>query len=51
MTQAQKVFEAIMRVKGNTDFETTATGKYKNQSVQTRWSYFQMGWEMREVSK
>mgnify|MGYP000152028317 FL=1 len=49
MKEAQKIFEAIMRVKGHTDF-TIAKNKYSNPSMQTRWSYFQLGWEMREVT-
>lgn len=50
MTQAQKVFEAIMQVKGQTDFAKTDTGKYVNSNIQTRWNYFQMGWKMCEVA-
>lgn len=50
MTQTQKVFEAIMRAKGHTDF-TITKNKYSNPSMQVRWSYFQLGWEMREVTK
>lgn len=47
MTQAQKVFEAIQKSKGQTNFEKTSSGKYINQAIQTRWNYFQLGWEMR----
>lgn len=50
MTQTQKVFEAIMRAKGHTDF-TIVKNKYTNPNMQVRWSYFQLGWEMREVTK
>ena len=50
MTQAKKVFEAIMRAKGHTDF-TEIKGHYANSSLVTRWNYFLLGWEMREVSK
>ena len=50
MSKAQQIFEAIMRVKGHTDFQMIR-GKYVNGSLQTRWVYFQMGWEMREVTK
>jgi len=39
-----------MRVKGHTDFTMTSTGKYKTPALQVRWSYFQLGWEMREVT-
>jgi len=46
---AQRVFEATMRVKGHTDFTMTRTGKYKIPALQMRWSYFQLGWEMRGV--
>lgn len=49
MTQAQKVFEAIMRSKGHTDFNQTK-GRYTNPGLQTRWSYFMMGWEMAKVT-
>jgi hypothetical protein len=45
MTKAQRVFEAIMRTKGHTDF-SQHKGRYTNANLQTRWNYFQMGWEM-----
>ena len=50
MTHCQKVFEAIMRTKGHEDFEMNATGRYIVPALQTRWSYFQLGWEMKEVT-
>lgn len=50
MTRAQQVFEAIMRTKGHTDFSKSNTGKYNNLSLGVRWAYFQLGWEMREVT-
>jgi hypothetical protein len=49
MTKAQQIFEAIMRTKGHTDF-TQHKGRYANPSMQTRWNYFQMGWEMSKVT-
>jgi hypothetical protein len=49
MSKAHKVFEAIMRTKGHTDFDQTK-GRYTNASLQTRWIYFQMGWEMAGVT-
>jgi hypothetical protein len=49
MTKAQQIFEAIMRTKGHTDF-TQYKGRYTNPSMQTRWNYFQMGWEMSKVT-
>jgi hypothetical protein len=49
MTKAQQIFEAIMRTKGHTDF-TQDKGRYTNPSMQTRWNYFQMGWEMSKVT-
>ena len=49
MNQARQVFEAIMRSKGHTKFERTSTGKYKHLSLQVRWNYFQLGWEMGQV--
>ena len=48
MTQAQKVFEAMMRAKGYTDFSATK-GRYTSGGIQTRWNYFLLGWEMRGV--
>ena len=39
-----------MRTKGHTEFAMGTTGKYLSNSVQVRWSYFQLGWEMREVT-
>lgn len=49
MTKAQQVFEAIMRTKGHADFKKSGN-KYNNQSLQIRWNYFQLGWEMREAT-
>ena len=49
MNQDRKMFEAVMKAKGNTDFSMSSTGKYLNQAMQTRWNYFQLGWEMRGV--
>mgnify|MGYP007031424825 FL=1 len=39
-----------MRTKGHTDFTTSDKGKYNVGALQTRWIYFSMGWEMREVT-
>jgi hypothetical protein len=50
MSQAQVIFEAIMRGKGHTDFNMNANGKYSVPSLQMRWSYFQLGWEMKAVT-
>ena len=50
MTKAQQMFEAIMQSKGHNDFHKSATGKYLVPSIQTRWVYFKMGWNMCEVS-
>ena len=49
MSKAQTIFEALMRTKGYTDL-TQKNGRYNSSSVQTRWNYFQMGWEMRGVT-
>lgn len=49
MSKAQTVFEAIMRTRGHEDF-SQRKGRYVNMSLQTRWNYFQMGWEMRGVT-
>ena len=48
MKQEQKVFEALMTAKGYTDF-TQVKGRYVNAGVQTRWNYFQLGWQLRGV--
>ena len=45
------IFEALMRSKGHTDFRLTKTGRYAVPAIQVRWSYFQLGWEMRGVNK
>jgi hypothetical protein len=50
MSRAQKVFESIMRTKGHSEFTMNDTGKYLNGALQTRWLYFQLGWEMCEVT-
>lgn len=50
MTHCQKIFESVMRTKGHTDFNMSPTGKYYNPSLQMRWNYFQLGWEMREAT-
>lgn len=39
-----------MRTKGHTEFAMSTTGKYINTNVQVRWGYFQLGWEMKEVT-
>ena len=44
---SQQIFEARMRGKGHTDFTKNPKGKYLVPAMQMRWSYFQMGWEMR----
>lgn len=46
MSKAQQIFEAMMRAKGYTDI-TTEKGRYLNPSIQTRWNYFLLGWELR----
>lgn len=47
----REVFEAIMQSKGHTDFSKRQTGVYSNPSLQTRWVYFQLGWNMRGVEE
>ena len=50
MTQAQKIFLALMRSKGYTDNDIKMDkGRYVNQAMQTRWNYFRLGWEMRGI--
>ena len=48
MTQAQRVFEAMMIAKGYEDLEIVK-GRYTNGGVQTRWNYFLLGWQLRGV--
>jgi hypothetical protein len=48
MTQAQKVFEAMMIAKGYTDL-SMENGRYMQPSLQTRWNYFLLGWQLRSV--
>ena len=48
---AQRVFEAVMKSKGHEDFSKSPTGKYLNPSLQVRWSFFQLGWEMKEATR
>jgi hypothetical protein len=46
MTKSQQVFEALMRSKGYTDFDQSKSGKYITPTMQVRWTYFRMGWEL-----
>ena len=48
MTQAQKVFEAMMIAKGYTELKQTK-GRYNSPAVQVRWNYFLLGWQLRGV--
>jgi hypothetical protein len=50
MSKAQRMFESIMRTKGHSEFIMTETNKYVNGALQTRWLYFQLGWEMCEAT-
>jgi hypothetical protein len=40
-----------MKTKGHTDFSKSSTDKYHNPNLQVRWSFFQLGWEMRDATK
>jgi hypothetical protein len=46
MKNPMQVFEMIMKLNGHTDFEKKGD-KYVSTSMQMRWKYFLMGWEMR----
>lgn len=46
MENARKVFEAIMKTNGHTNF-TKKNSRYVVPAMQTRWKYFLLGWEMR----
>ena len=48
MTQAQKVFEAMMVAKGYIELKQTK-GRYNSPAVQVRWNYFLLGWQLRGV--
>ena len=45
MTEARQVFEAMMRGNGHADLTRTGNS-YNVPSLQTRWRYFLLGWEM-----
>lgn len=47
MSEAQRTFEAFMRSNNKTDFSKNEKGRYADAAMQTRWRYFQMGWELR----
>jgi hypothetical protein len=47
MNNPRAVFEAVMRANGHTNFAKQVNGRYKVPSLQTRWKYFMLGWEMR----
>ncbi len=49
MTNPRDIFEALMRGKGFTEFTRKKSGVYANPAMQTRWTHFQLGWEMRGV--
>lgn len=50
MTEAQKAFEALMRVEGKSDL-AFRNGKYQSGTVQIRWRWFLTGWEMKGLAK
>ena len=46
--KARQVFTALMSAKGYTDEDMKMDkGRYTNAAMQSRWSYFLAGWEMR----
>jgi hypothetical protein len=46
--KARQVFTALMTGKGYTEDDLKMNkGRYVNQAMQSRWSYFLAGWEMR----
>ena len=48
MSKAQQIFEAMMVAKGYTDF-AKVKDRYAQPSLQTRWNYFLLGWQLRGV--
>ncbi len=49
MEEAKKIFEATMMANGFNDFEKRPNGDYNSPSLQTRWRYFFLGWQMRGI--
>ena len=48
MIEAQKVFETLMKANGYSKEELKRKNQgYVSNTVQTRWKYFLLGWEMR----
>jgi len=48
--KARQVFTALMTGKGYTDEDMKMyKGRYVNAAMQSRWSYFLAGWEIRGV--
>lgn len=45
MNEARQNFEAIARANGGTDFSLKQDGRYAVQNIQSRWTYFRLGWE------
>lgn len=45
MSNARQTFEAIARANGGTDFSLKQDGRYAVQNIQSRWTYFRLGWE------
>jgi hypothetical protein len=49
MKDARTVFEAIMRGNGYENTDRDESGNYVVSSLNMRWRYFLIGWEMRGV--
>jgi len=47
MKDPRKTFETLMKAKGYEDLSRNEKGNYVLPSIQTRWKYFLLGWEMR----
>jgi hypothetical protein len=47
MRDPRQVFEALMKANGYEDLSKSERGHYSVPTVQTRWKYFLLGWEMR----
>lgn len=51
MNEAQKVFETLMRGNGYSPDQLKRKDQgYALTSIQTRWKYFLLGWEMRGLA-
>jgi len=51
MNQARAAFEAFMSTKSKDVANYWDGKKYTNANIQTKWTYFRLGWTMKEQIK